>query len=103
MTAPCCPVCFGTGDASGQGALDCTACSAATTRAALNAYVKSLGPVTQEDLLWLVHQRAVSQYVQDAQRWRKSLSQMAKNGCSTGQIGSMIDSIDAAIAQEKTK
>jgi hypothetical protein len=66
MSAPACTICHGTGEASGDGNLDCTACSAASDRAALNAYVKSLGPVAKEDLLWLVHQRAVSQVQQAA-------------------------------------
>lgn len=59
MNAPKCTHCNDTGEIGGYGYLDCTHCNAAEDRAALNAYVKELGPTTEYDLVWHVHQRAL--------------------------------------------
>lgn len=58
VSAPKCSVCNDTGDAHGTGNLDCTACGAAEDRAALNAYVQSLGPGSAEELNRMVAQWA---------------------------------------------
>lgn len=61
MSEPKCKVCSDTGETGQYGILDCRAegCTAAEDRAALNAYVAELGPITQYDLVWHVHQRAM--------------------------------------------
>src|ERR1700741_2441763 len=107
MTAPRCPVCFDTGETGVEGILDCTACSAPSDRAALNAFVKSLGPMSQDDLLWLVHQRAVSQIKEALRKITRYESVGNESGggieeYANGDYVLMAD-VMTAIAQEKTK
>ena len=65
MNTPHCAVCGDTGRRTGSDFLDCTACDAATERAALNGAVIAhlLTPgaaASPEDLHWTIHQRALA-------------------------------------------
>lgn len=51
-----CSHCNGTGELHGMGYYDCTNCSAADDRAALEASVKAMPPMTREDVLWAAYQ-----------------------------------------------
>lgn len=109
MTAPRCSICFDTGMADDSDMLDCTACSAPTDRAALNAYVKYLGPMSQEDLIWLVHQRAVSSELMDAvERMRKAAQRSRNPGklpdfSAAHEYQAAVQNLIAAAILEKTK
>lgn len=60
MNTHTCPFCNFTGEVDGSGSLDCTACSAATERAAMNEFIKREGQhMTAYDLHWMIHLRAV--------------------------------------------
>ena len=51
-----CPHCQNTGKTQGSGYLDCVHCDAAVERAALNAAIAALPPMTKDDLVWYVFQ-----------------------------------------------
>ncbi len=51
-----CEVCRDSGEVNQMGSLDCVFCDAAEMRAALNAAVASLPPMTQSDLVWYAFQ-----------------------------------------------
>lgn len=56
-----CQHCQDTGEIDQMGSLDCTHCEVAIHRNNLNMFVEELGPVTPNDLVWAVHQRAIEQ------------------------------------------
>lgn len=60
-----CPRCHGTGEVSQYGILDCTepGCTAATERAALNAFVEALPPMTPYDKYFAVYQFALGRQI----------------------------------------
>lgn len=58
-----CPVCQDSGQMNHRGYLDCGHCSAATERAALNAYIESIGPMTPYDERWHAYQFALGRRV----------------------------------------
>lgn len=56
-----CIWCNGTGEINGMGFLDCTHCTAAAERFALNQFVlEKTHLLTQNELDWAIHQRAVA-------------------------------------------
>lgn len=76
-----CPVCHGSGDASGQYLYDCAApgCTAAVDRANLDAGLKLLPPMIKEDVHWAAY-KAGEQIAE--QRWaleRAELIQQLRN------------------------
>ena len=62
---PRCTACGDTGETSHYGVLDCCApgCTAAQERAALNAYIESLPPLTPYDKHWHAYQFALGRRI----------------------------------------
>lgn len=50
-----CSHCNGTGELRGMGYYDCTNCSAADERTALDAQLAALPPITRDDLNWAAY------------------------------------------------
>lgn len=97
-----CQVCCDTGEKHFNGDLDCDApgCTAAEDRAALNRYVKKLGPLTSFDRDWMVYQYAS---LDVKRKLQQELAQILVAPASTGstKIGDKMlhDALDIIDAQ----
>lgn len=83
-----CEICEDTGSISKHlsGSLDCISCEASADRAALEAWLSNNSAMSNQDIAWLVHQRALAMAPKQEAPEQKPVGMVAKSSFASHKV-----------------